>query len=51
MGVDGSGKTAIAKKLKKIINNSKYLHLKPYILFKDNRTVVKNPHIQKKKIF
>lgn len=51
MGVDGSGKTTIAKKLNRTLNNSKYLHLKPYILFKDRRTVIKNPHNHKKKFF
>ena len=48
MGVDGSGKTTLAKKLNKIFKKSKYLHLKPYILFQDRRTVIKNPHDQKK---
>jgi thymidylate kinase len=51
MGVDGAGKTTLAKKLNKIFTNSKYLHLKPYILFKDRRTVVKNPHDSKKSSF
>jgi uridine kinase len=40
MGVDGAGKTTLAKKLNKVFKNSKYLHLKPYILFKDRRTVI-----------
>tara|TARA_B110000971_G_C20026520_1_gene509132 strand:+ start:2264 stop:2842 length:579 start_codon:yes stop_codon:yes gene_type:complete len=44
MGVDGSGKTTLAKKINKLLLQSKYLHLKPYILFQDKRTVVKNPH-------
>jgi len=48
MGVDGSGKTTLAKKLNKIFKKSKYLHLKPYILFQDRRTVIKDPHYQKK---
>ena len=48
MGVDGSGKTTISKKIKKLYIKSKYLHLKPYILFKDHRTVIKNPHKLKK---
>ena len=48
MGVDGSGKTTLAKKLLKTFKGSKYLHLKPYILFQDRRTVIKNPHQQKK---
>ena len=48
MGVDGSGKTTLAKKLFKIFKGSKYLHLKPYILFQDRRRVVKKPHNQKK---
>ena len=48
MGVDGSGKTTVAKKLIKQFKGSKYLHLKPYILFKDRRTVIKNPHLQKR---
>ena len=51
MGVDGAGKTTLAKKLNKVFKNSKYLHLKPYILFKDRRTVIKNPHNQKKSSF
>jgi thymidylate kinase len=51
MGVDGSGKTTLSKKLKKIFKNSKYLHLKPYIFIQDKRTIVKNPHKQKKSIF
>tara|TARA_B110000967_G_C18853329_1_gene545775 strand:+ start:972 stop:1550 length:579 start_codon:yes stop_codon:yes gene_type:complete len=51
MGVDGSGKTTLAKHLQKKFNNSKYLHLKPYILFQDRRTVVKTPHFQKKSFF
>jgi len=48
MGVDGSGKTTLAKLLVKKINDSQYLHLKPYIIFLDRRTVIKNPHLQKK---
>jgi thymidylate kinase len=48
MGVDGSGKTTLAKQLNKIFKKSKYLHLKPYILFQDRRTTIKNPHSQKK---
>ena len=51
MGVDGSGKTTYAKKIIKIFKKSKYLHLKPYILFQDRRTTIKNPHHQKKSIF
>jgi len=46
MGVDGSGKTTISKKLKKKLKKSQYLHLKPYILFQDRRTVIKNPQDQ-----
>jgi len=48
MGVDGSGKTTLAKKLHKNIKSSIYLHLKPYILFQDKRTIIKDPHLQKK---
>jgi len=48
MGVDGSGKTTLSKKLKKTFKNSTYLHLKPYILFQDRRTVIKKPHAKKK---
>ena len=48
MGVDGTGKTTLSKKLQKVIQDAKYLHLKPYILFLDRRTVIKNPHYQKK---
>jgi thymidylate kinase len=51
MGVDGSGKTTYAKKIIQIFKKSKYLHLKPYILFQDRRTIIKNPHHQKKSIF
>ena len=47
MGEDGSGKTTVAKKLIKKFQGSKYLHLKPYLFFKDRRTVIKNPHLQK----
>ena len=35
----------------KIFKGSKYLHLKPYILFQDRRTVIKKPHQQKKSSF
>jgi len=48
MGVDGSGKTTLSKKIKQFYKKSKYLHLKPYILFQDRRTVIKDPHNQKK---
>ena len=48
VGVDGSGKTTLSKKLKKIFKNSKYLYLKPYILFQDRRTIIKKPHDKKK---
>ena len=48
MGVDGSGKTTLSKKINKLFINSKYLHLKPYIFFLDRRTVVKNPYALKK---
>ena len=48
MGVDGAGKTTLSKKIKKYFKQSRYLHLKPYILFSDHRTVIKNPHKQKK---
>jgi thymidylate kinase len=51
IGVDGSGKTTLAKKLYKTFKGSKYLHLKPYILFKDRRTIIKKPHQQKKSSF
>jgi thymidylate kinase len=51
MGVDGSGKTTLAKNIHRIIKKSKYLHLKPYIIFQDKRTVIKNPHNQKKSSF
>ena len=51
MGVDGSGKTTLSKKLKKLFKSSKYLHLKPYILFQDRRVVVKEPHRQNKSSF
>ena len=48
MGVDGTGKTTLAKNLHKKIKKSQYLHLKPYIIFLDRRTVIKKPHLQKK---
>ena len=48
MGVDGSGKTTLSKKLKKKFKQSKYLHLRPYFIFKDLRRVVRNPHNQEK---
>jgi thymidylate kinase len=48
MGVDGSGKTTISKKIEKMFDKSKYLHLKPYIIFQDRRTVIKNPHKETK---
>jgi len=51
MGVDGSGKTTLSKKLKKFFKQSQYLHLKPYILFQDKRNVIKNPHKKKKSFF
>jgi thymidylate kinase len=51
MGVDGSGKTTIAKSLQKMIKKSQYLHLKPYILFLDRRIVVKKPQLQNKSFF
>jgi len=50
MGVDGSGKTTLSKKLQKKFKQSKYLHLRPYFIFKDFRRVVRNPHNQKKSI-
>ena len=51
MGVDGSGKTTLSKKIKQFYKKSKYLHLKPYILFQDRRTVIKDPHNQNKSTF
>ena len=51
MGVDGSGKTTLAKKTKKLFKHSRYLHLKPYIVFQDRRTTVRNPHNYKKSLF
>ena len=51
MGVDGAGKTTLAKNLHKSIQNSQYLHLKPYIFFLDKRTTIKNPYSQKKSSF
>ncbi|MDB9760906.1 hypothetical protein OAB59_02960 [Pelagibacteraceae bacterium] len=48
MGVDGSGKTTLSKKIIKEFKKSKYLHLKPYILLQDKRTVIKNPQMKKK---
>ena len=51
MGVDGSGKTTLAKKINKLFKESKYLHLKPYILIRDRRTTVKDPHFYNKSSF
>ena len=51
MGVDGSGKTSLSKKIKKIFKGATYLHLKPYIFFLDKRTIVKDPHREKKITF
>ena len=48
MGVDGSGKTTLAKIIYKKFNKSKYLHLKPYLLIKDRRTIIKKPQSKKK---
>ena len=48
MGVDGSGKTTLSKKINKLFKKSQYLHLKPYILLQDSRTVIKDPHNQNK---
>ncbi len=48
IGVDGYGKTTLAKKLSNTFKGSKYLHLKPYILFLDRRTVIKHPQYHKK---
>ena len=52
MGVDGSGKSTLIKKIiknfKKKFKVIKYLHLKPYFILLDKRTVNKNPHNQKK---
>jgi len=48
MGVDGTGKTTLAKNLHKKIKKSQYLHLKPYIIFLDRRTVIKNLIYKKK---
>ena len=53
MGVDGSGKSTLIKQIKKKFKNKikiKYLHLRPYIFLTDKRTVIKNPHIKKKKV-
>lgn len=51
MGVDGSGKSTLIKKLnkrlKKRYKKIKYLHLRPYFFLTDTRTVNKNPHSQK----
>ena len=51
MGVDGSGKTTIIKKLikrfKKKFKAVKYLHLRPYFFLTDKRTVIKKPHYKK----
>lgn len=52
MGVDGSGKSTLIKQIKKKFKKKikiKYLHLRPYIFLTDKRTVIKNPHIKKKK--
>jgi len=51
MGVDGAGKTTLSKKLHKMFKGSIYLHLKPYIFFQDRRTVIRDPHKEKKSTF
>ena len=51
MGVDGAGKTTLAKNLIKKIKKSQYLHLKPYIFSLDRRTVIKDPQNQNKSSF
>ena len=53
MGVDGSGKSTLIKPINKKFKKKikiKYLHLRPYIFLTDKRTVIKNPHIKKKKV-
>ena len=54
MGVDGSGKTTIIRKLiknlKKKFQKIKYLHLRPYFFLTDKRTIIKKPHNHKKNI-
>ena len=52
MGVDGSGKSTLIKKIRKKLNTRfviKYLHLRPYLFLTDKRNVIKNPHKLKKK--
>ena len=48
MGVDGSGKSTLIKKLKKKLKRNfkaiKYLHLRPYLILLDKSEVNKNPH-------
>ena len=48
LGVDGSGKTTLIKKLSSKIRTNKkkikYIHFRPYLFFVDKRTSVKNPH-------
>ena len=51
MGVDGSGKTTLTKQVKKKFKHSTYLHLKPYIVVKDLRRVIRNPHKETKSSF
>tara|TARA_B110000211_G_scaffold88421_1_gene103505 strand:+ start:930 stop:1529 length:600 start_codon:yes stop_codon:yes gene_type:complete len=50
MGVDGSGKSTLIrrlnKKLKREYINIKNLHLRPYFFLTDKRTVNKSPHNQ-----
>jgi thymidylate kinase len=51
MGVDGSGKSTLIKKLNKQLKKSykiiKNLHLRPYFFLTDTSTVNSNPHNQK----
>jgi thymidylate kinase len=51
MGVDGSGKSTLVKKLSYHLKNNykktKNLHLRPYFFLTDKRTVVSKPHQQK----
>jgi len=51
MGVDGTGKTTLIKKLSKKLSNKykkiKYLHLRPYLFLLDKSLINSNPHKHK----
>lgn len=52
IGVDGSGKSSLIKQLNKSLKKNyvkiKNLHLRPYLLLTDKRTIINKPHNKKK---